>query len=414
MNGRHLWPWAALAAWLLAPATSHEARAQTYELGLRAIRPGVPNVMAALDPDAALGRELRPVNPFVYECVAFLQVRHADAGPLRLLTSGPHPWSRNAVWIEPANDPTRRQHPRLVTFVADHHTVVVTLAPENSKLEYVVRVDSAAVVDSGPPPVTVTVRDLASDPFSIPQAELEQCGRVPDVDVNVLAPDGQHAGFNVDFDVAWRRTLRLGGGGLFQFSAQGATTTAEQSTLLNSLTAGARLDVKLNKGWRRWISVGASEGLEATESFDVVDLALGASSRIRLDFLPVAALRPLLHRFTPYPMLTLEYNLVDRVKGEGAPEVAGRPDTEHRLRAALAWTVPFVMNTTVRAQARADYLLSDIGAGQRRLRTLYDVKVEYPLNSAQDVALVVERLEGRAPPAYSLAVRWLTGLGIRL
>jgi len=112
-------------------------------------------------------------------------------------------------------------------------------------------------------------------------------------------------------------------------------------------------------------------------------------------------------------MLSLEYNLVDRLKGSGEPEVQGRPDTEHRLRAGFDWTVPMILGTTLCARLRADYLLSDVPAGTSRLRTVNDVTLEYPLGLADDVALVIQWLEGRAAPTYALASRWLLGVGLR-
>ena len=155
------------------------------------------------------------------------------------------------------------------------------------------------------------------------------------------------------------------------------------------------------------------QAFEATEQFDVVDLALGAAVRVQLDFLPLQALRRLVRRFTPYPMLSLEYNLVDRLKGSGEPEMLGRPDTEHRLRGQFAWTVPLILGTTLRARLQADYLLSDVPAGESRLRFVNDLTLEYPMGVSDDVALVVQWLEGRAAPTYDLASRWLLGVGLR-
>jgi hypothetical protein len=236
---------------------------------------------------------------------------------------------------------------------------------------------------------------------------------VPAVDIDLLVPDGEHPGFNIAASVVWRHPLRVAGGGLIDIGLGAATTSSGQSTLLNALSLGGRFELKLNRGYQHWVSVGVSERFEATEDFDVVDLALGASARVRLDFLSLEALRRLVRRFTPYPMVSAEYNLVKRFAGSGEPEVLGRPDTEHRLRGEFAWAVPMILGTTLRARFRADYLLSDLPAGESPLRTVSDVTLEYPMGLSEDVALVVQWLEGRAAPAYDLASRWLLGVGLR-
>ncbi len=376
-------------------------------------------VEAVLDLKATLGIDPGPQNPYVYDCVAFLRVlRRGSTDTVRLQRAGPGAWTRDVVWVGLADDPSRRRRPRLLAFVGPkHETLVVVLDPENSQAQYEVGVDSAVVIDSGvmrPDSGALHgVQSLVTDPFTIPPSELTRCGRVPHFETNLLAPDGEHPGWGLDYDIVWRRPLRVGGGGLFQFGARGGFTTSAKSVLLNAVTSDARLDIKLTKGWQHWISAGVAEGLEATERFDVVDLTLGVTSRIRLDFLPLDALRPLLRRFTPYPTLTLEYNFVDRVKGASAAAVAGRPESEHRVRAGFEWMVPAIMRTTLRAKVRADYLLSAVPAGQSRLRTLHEISVEYPLDRATDTAVVVEWLVGRAPPAYQLVTRWLTGIGLR-
>jgi hypothetical protein len=391
-----------LAALLLALGTSGAA-AQQYTLALRPARDNLPNVMAALDPAAAIDRSQQSLNPFLYECVAFLQLRATDG------TAAPLGEADPAVWVAPAGDLTKRRKPRIVSLRAGRRTLMVSLDPGDSRREFVVGVDSAAVADSS----GTMVRALVSDAFTIPAGELEQCGRVPAVDVDLLAPDGEHPGFNVAIDAFWRRPLRLAGGGLIEIGFQGAATSAGESVLLNTLGVGGRVELKLNRGFEHWVSAGLVEGFETTERFDVVDLALGAAVRVRLDFLPVRQLRRLLRRFTPYPMLNLEYNLVDRLKGGGEPEVAGRPGTEHRLRGGVDWEVPMILGTTLRARFQADYLLSDVPAGTSRLRTVNDVTLAYPLGLADDVALVIQWLDGRAAPTYELASRWLLGLGVR-
>jgi len=376
-------------------------------LELRPARPGSPNVMAANDPAAALDTAFRPLNPFLYECVAFLRVRlpRGDGGTVPSLErEGPLAWRRDVLWVSPATNLAQRRRPRLAAIVGGNRQfLMVTLDPGDSRLQYVVAVDSAAVTDSAG---TETVRRLVSAPFSIPPGELEQCGRVPDVNVKLLAPDGEHPGFNINMDVTWRRPIRLVGGGLIELGIRGASTSAGRSTLLNSITTGGRVELKLNRGYRHWVSFGVTERFEATERFDVVDLALGAAVRLQLDFLPVARLRPLLRRFTPFPMLNIEYNLVDRLKGAG-------PNTEHRLRGGFEWSVPMILGTTLRAELRADYMISNVPAGTRRLRTVNDVSLEYPLGLAEDLALVVQWLDGRAAPTYEVASRWLMGVGIR-
>jgi hypothetical protein len=72
-----------------------------------------------------------------------------------------------------------------------------------------------------------------------------------------------------------------------------------------------------------------------------------------------------------------------------------------------------ILGTTLRARFQADYLLSDVPAGTSRLRTVHDVTLSYPLGLADDVALVIQWLDGRAAPTYELATRWLLGLGLR-
>jgi len=382
-------------------------------LELRPERPGSPNVMAANDPGAALDSTYRPLNPFLYECVAFLRVRMPDGTVPSLMKEGPLGWRRDVLWVSPATNLALRRRPRIAGIVGGNaQFLVVTLDPGDSRLQYVVGVDSAQVTGGGGGGVD-TVRRLVSAAFSIPRSELEQCGRVPNVNVNLLAPDGEHPGFNVDLDAMWRRPSTLFGNGLVEFGIQTAATSAGKSTLLNSIATNARFELKLSKGYRHWVSVGVSEGFEATERFDVVDLALGAAVRVQLDFLPVAGLRKLLRRFTPYPMLNLEYNFVDRLKGDGAPVLLGRPDTEHRLRGSVAWEVPMILGTTIRANVRADYFLSALPAGAQRFRTVHDLSIEYPLALAEDLALVVQYLDGRAAPTYELASRWLMGIGIR-
>jgi hypothetical protein len=236
---------------------------------------------------------------------------------------------------------------------------------------------------------------------------------VPALDVDLLAPDGEHAGFNMDIDAFWRRPLRIAGGGLLELGFQAATTSAGESVLLNTLAVNGRVEFKLTRGYQHWVSVGLMDGFEATERLDVVDLVLGAAVRVQLDFLPVPGLRRLVRRFTLYPMLNLEYHLVDRLKGSAEPELLGRPSTEHRLRGGFDWAVPMILGTTLRARLRADYLLSDVPAGESRLRTVNDVTLEYPMGLADDVALVIQWLEGRAAPSYALASRWLLGVGLR-
>jgi hypothetical protein len=391
-----------LAALWLAFASSGAA-AQDYTLGLRPARDNLPNVMAALDPAAAIDRSQQSLNPFLYECVAFLQLRAADGAAAAFGEADP------AVWVAPAGDLTKRRTPRIVSLRAGRRTLMVSLDPGDSRREFVVGVDSAAVGDSS----GTAVRAMVSEPFTIPAGELEQCGRVPAVDIDLLAPDGEHPGFNIDLDAFWRRPLRLAGGGLIEIGLQGAATSAGESVLLNTLGLGGRIELKLNRGFEHWVSAGLVEGFETTERFDVVDLALGAALRVRLDFLPVRQLRRLLRRFTPYPMASIEYHLVDRLKGDSEPEVAGRPGTEHRLRGGVDWDVPMILGTTLRARFQADYLLSDVPAGTSRLRTVHDVTLSYPLGLADDVALVIQWLDGRAAPTYELATRWLLGLGLR-
>lgn len=372
------------------------AAAQEYSLALRPARDNLPNVMAALDPAAAVDRAQHALNPFLYECVAFLQVRAPDGTVAPLADSLP------AVWVAPAGDLARRRRPRLVSLRAARRTLMVTLDPGDSRRAFVVGLDSALV---GEPGATRRVRALVSEPFTIPAAELEQCGRFPALKLDLLAPDGEHAGFNVALDAAWRYPLRLGGGGLLDVSAQGATTSAGESVLLNTLSLGARAELKLNRGYTRWVSVGVVQRFEATERFDRVDLAVGAALRARLDMLPVRELRRLLRRFTPYPMLSVEYHLVDRL--DAARTAA------HRLRGGVFWEVPMLLGTTLRARVQADWLLSDVPAGAPRLRVVNDVALAYPLGLADDVALVVQWLDGRAAPTYALASRWLLGLGLR-
>jgi hypothetical protein len=319
-------------------------------------------------------------------------------------------WRREVLWVSPASNLSQRRRPRRAAILGGNNQfLMVTLDPGDSRQQYIVAVDSAAVRDSAG---ADTVRRLVSAPFSIPQSELEQCGRVPDVNVRLLAPDGENAGFNVNLDLVARRPVHIVGGGLIELGLQGASTSSGQSTLLNAIAFGGRLEFKLNRGYRHWVSFSLVEGLEGTERMDVLDLALGAALRVQMDFLPVDRLRPLLRRFTPYPMLTVEYNLVDRLKGQNAPAVLGRPETEHRLRGGFEWSVPMILNTTLRAEVRADYILSAVGA-ERRLRTVHDVSLEYPLGLAEDLGLVIQWLDGRAPPAYELASRWLLGFGIR-
>jgi len=55
------------------------AAAQEYTLVLRPARDNLPNVMAALDPAAAIDPNQLSLNPFLYECVAFLQLRAPTA-----------------------------------------------------------------------------------------------------------------------------------------------------------------------------------------------------------------------------------------------------------------------------------------------------------------------------------------------
>lgn len=380
-------------------------------LELRPDRPGAPNVMAAIDPAAVLDTAFRPLNPFLYECVAFLRVRFPSGTVPSLARDGPMAWRRDVLWVSPASSLTQRRRPRLAAIVGgSQEFLMVTLDPGDSRQQYVVAVDSAVVTDAVG---ADTVRRLVSAPFAIPPGELEQCGRVPDVNVRLLAPDGEHAGFNINFDATLRRPVHIIGGGLLELGSRGASTSAGRSTLLNSIGLGGRLEFKLNRGYRHWVSVAVVEGFEANERFDVLDLALGGALRVQLDFLPVDRLRNLLRRFTPYPMLNIEYNLVDRLKGDSAPSVAGRPETEHRLRGGLEWSVPMILGTTLRTALRADYILSAVAPGTRRLRTVHDVSFEYPLGLAEDVGLVVQLLDGRAPPTYELASRWLLGVGIR-
>lgn len=393
-----------LLATLVAISSSKAAAAQEYTLALRPARDNLPNVMAALDPAASIDKSQQSLNPFLYECVAFLQVRAPD-GAVATFAEGDL-----RAWTAPAADLSKRRKARILSLRAGRRTLMVSLDPGDSRMQYVVGIDSSAVTDSSG---DVTLPQLVSEPFTIPPGELEQCGRVPALDVELLAPDGEHAGFNVDIDAFWRRPLKLAGGGLLEFGVQAAATSAGQSTLLNTMSVGGRLELKLNRGYEHWVSVGVIEGFEATEQFDVVDLALGAAVRVQLDFLPVKQLRKLVRRFTPYPMLNVEYNLVDRLKGSGEPAVQGRPDTEHRLRSGIEWTVPMILGTTLRARLRADYLLSDIPAGQSRLRCVNDVTLEYPMGIAEDVALVIQWLDGRAAPTYELASRWLLGIGLR-
>lgn len=396
--------------WLGLALIASQAAAQDYRLVLRPARDNLPNVMAALDPQAAIERSQQSLNPFLYECVAFLQIRSAADDTVAFTRDSATMLRRDAVWIAPAGDLTKRRRPRLVSLRAGGRTLMVSLDPGDSRAAYVVGIDSAAVIARG---AAATVRSLVSESFTIPAGELEQCGRVPAVNIELLVPDGEQAGFSLAFDIFWRRPLRVGGGGLLQFGLRGATTSAGQSTLLNALALNGSARFKSDKTPGRWLTGGVSAGLEATERFDVVDLGLGAGIQWQLDFIPVRAMRRLVRRFTPYPMLGFEYNLVSRLKGEGEPEVLGRPDTEHRLRSELDWDVPMILETTLRVHLRADYLLSDVPAGSARWRTVHDVTLEYPLGLADDVALVVQWLDGRAAPTYQQVSRWLLGLGLR-
>lgn len=397
-------------AGLLVAAT---LRGQQYQLTLPLDTTFGPTVEAVMDLASVFGAEAGPPNPYIYDCVAFVQmVREGDSAGVPLARAGPNAWRKDVIWIGPSGDASRRRHPRLVGVTGpEKQTLVVALDPENSQAEYVISLDSAAVVDHGG---SHLVKELATAPFPIPASELGRCGRVPKFQTNLLAPDGEHPGWGADFDMAWRHGLRVGAGGLVQLAAQGGFTTSGRSALLNSLSADARFDVKLTPGWKHWISAGVLEGLEATERLDVIDLVIGAAAQVRLDFVPLTPLRRFVRRFTPYPMLTLQYNFVDRVKGADTLAALGRPKSEHRLRAGLAWTLPAIAKTTIRAQLQADYLLSDIPVGEHRLRTLNNISVEYPLNSANDAALLVQWLDGRTAPAYTLISRWLTGIGIRL
>jgi hypothetical protein len=392
--------------------TAEALHGQQYQLTLPLDSTFGPTVEAVVDLARVFGTVAGPQNPYVYDCVAFVQVvRQGESTGVPLQRTGPNAWRREVIWVGLAGDAPRRHRPSLVGVTGPQkETFVVALDPENSQAQYVISIDSAEVIDSGR---THMARNLATTPFAIPATDFGRCGHVPEFETNVLAPDGMHPGWGVDFDMVLRRGVQIGGGGLVQLTSRGGVTTSDQNLLANAVSANARFDVKLTPGWQHWVSVGAVEGLEATERFDVMDIVQGATAHVRLDFLPLTPLRRLVRRFTPYPMLTLQYNFVDRVKGEGEPAVAGRPVHEHRLRAGVDWTIPAITQTTIRAKVQADYLLSDVPAGQRRLRTWQDMSIEYPLNSANDVALVVEWLNGRAAPAYALVSRWLTGIGIR-
>ncbi|MFG1691074.1 hypothetical protein ACGF5M_02770 [Gemmatimonadota bacterium] len=396
---------------LLAALAPLPVQAQ-YELALRPASTASPSVLAVVDAGAV--RSGVAPNPFKYDCVAFLQVRDASDSPMRLVRSGSRAWTPEVISIYPAGDPSRAQSPALMDIVGPMgESLVVALTPEHSDVEYIVRVSSAGIATQDRSD-TVTVTELRSEPFAIPEEQLAKCGRVPSFDVKVFGPSEGGSGFNIAADILQRQAINRSRGGMWELFAEGSIATADTMVLLNAMSAGARVDMKLTSGWEHWVSVGLVGRLEATEDADVVDRVIGATARIRLDFLGIDEyLRPFLRQFTPYPMLTLEYNNVARWKGEGEPEIAGRSSSENRLRADVAWAVPLILNTTVTMEYRADYFLSDLPDGGKRFRAVRDISVEYPLNASGDLVAVVSWLKGETAPTFGSISEVLLGLGIR-
>lgn len=383
-----------------------QLQARQFSLVLRDTIAGPP-VLAVTDAIASAAGV--PGNPFWYDCVAFFQIKDAAGNALTLRRTGQFVVSPQVVWVVPTGDSRKRPALAKPFGPLGFGAFVVLLRVPNPNKEIVVRLDSAEVVDSSGNPHMA--RNLSIQ-FSIPNKDAKRCGRIPDINFEVAAPDGGSSGVNIMTDVVLRRPFTLGGGGVWEILVRGSVNTSED-VLLNNLSVAARFDFKVTKGWEHWVTLGATLRLETTESRDTVDLVVGARLRARLDFIGLDEfLRPFLQGFTPYPMVTVEYNVVDPISGDGDVSTIGPRPRAHRIHLGADWKVPLILDTTVRLQIRGDYFLSDPPPGRKRFQTLLDVTADYPLSGTGDIALMVKWLEGSVAPAFNSVSQLLAGVKI--
>jgi hypothetical protein len=374
----------------------------TLELRRGVISP----VIAVLDPTQSLAG--LPVNPFNYGCAAYLQLFENDA-PLEIV---PGSIDRDVVRIGRSGQPASSPGYVSVTGLATN-TIVVLLEPREGDDFFTVLLDSAQVVSGGS---IRSVGPLETAPFEIPDVERPRCGRVPRVDIQLVQPDDDAAPLATKVDVLRRgplgSTLRSG---LWELWVNGGFAPGDSSVHMDSWTVGGRGEVQLNSGWQHWVSLGVAGRLESDEAVEVVDRALGAELRVRIDFLGIdRVVRPFLTQFVPYPMLVLGYDHVERVaRRDSEDPLLEETESKHRLRGALQWSVPLLFDSTLRIDWTGHYLLSDLTDGEERLRNLWDVTLEYPLISRGDLVGTLSLLEGRAPPLFRDLSKLLVGLGIR-
>lgn len=393
---------------LLASASGGTAQEATFTLRGYSRVADIPTIGTVADFPAVEAR--KAVNPFRYDCVANLEIvdesgarvsLDGDLEPtqVRILSNGA---SRNARTAE------------MVALRDQNRRIIVLLSMDGDPERVAFSVEEArARGDSG----SVDLPDLRSAEFDIPDDVRRRCGTEPRVDLDLQEPTAGSEGLALNLDAVKRIPFNGAGGGLWEFSASGSALGGDSAVTLDSWQGESRVQWNVSPWPDRWIGVGLTGRLEATEDLRTINGLIGAAVQVRLDFLGLdELLAPLVTRFTPYPFFVAEYNVGNDLR---SPSLAGdttgipRP-VNNRLDMGVEWRVPFLFDTTVNVALRGSYLFGGLPEGEdTRWRTLKDISVEYPITSAGDVVAVLTRLSGETAPLFRRVSRSFLGIGIR-